>query len=126
MNNEEMRNLETALLEMENVFNRVDKQLDEIAEKLGVTEEVSQNPEPEGTPKNIYGIGEVLYLPIIVKGVRENANGKILYEVSTADDKRIGFKIFESVNDIWKDRTGYCASVPESMLVDKFEKGVKA
>lgn len=106
----------------EKVLGVVDGTLDVLLNEL--EEDLDDTPEVDPrAPKNRYGIGETLYLPVTITGIRESVNGSdILYEVRTANGKRLGFKVFECASDIWRDKDHYMATIPESILMENFKE----
>ena len=93
--------------------------LDMLEKKLDGTPDVN---DPKA-PKNRYGIGEILYLPVKIVGVRESENhSTILYNLQTIDGKRLGFKLFECVTDMMRDKNYYMPTIPEHLLIENFKE----
>lgn len=114
-----VKDVSNYIYDCEESLRNVDKTLDILEKELSNTPDVD-NPR---APKNKYGIGETLYLPVTIAGIRESVNGStILYEVKTAFGKRLGFKVFECASDIWRDKDHYMVSIPENLLVENFEE----
>lgn len=118
-NNMTVKDVSNYIYDCEDSLRNVDKTLDMLEKELSNTPDVD---DPRA-PKNKYGIGETLYLPVTIAGIRESVNGStILYEVKTAFGKRLGFKVFECASDIWRDKDHYMVSIPENLLVENFEE----
>lgn len=118
LNNENLKDFQAVLDSANKTLDAIECVLDRELEIRGEETEV----EPKA-PKNRYGIGETLYLPVKITGIRESVNGStVLYEVKTVDGKRLGFKVFECASDIWRDKDHYMATIPEHLLIKNFKE----
>lgn len=74
-------------------------------------------PEEDNIPINRYGLGEILHVPFKIVGIRsiKDENGKdiVLYDITTAIDQRIGFKIIENDNE-----HHMAVTIPEDYILD--------
>jgi hypothetical protein len=122
LNDETLKDFQAVLDSTYKTLDAMDGMLDRELEVRG--EETEVDPK---APKNRYGIGETLYLPVKVVGIRSrktpNGNNIVLYDFSTTSDQRIGFKIFENASDIWQDKGHYMVSLPEEYIRDHFKEG---
>jgi len=122
LTNENLKDFQAVLYSTYKTLDAMDGMLDRELEVRG--EETEVDPK---APKNRYGIGETLYLPVKVVGIRSrktpDGGNLVLYELTTATDQRIGFKIFEHANDIWHDKDHYMVSLPECYIKDHFKEG---
>lgn len=123
LNDENLKDFQAVLDSTNKTLDSMECLLDRELEVRGEETEV----EPK-IPKNKYGIGETLYLPVKVVGIRSrktpNGGDIVLYELTTATDQRIGFKIFEHASDIWHDKDHYMVSIPEGYIRDHFKEEV--
>ena len=116
------------LKDFQAVLDSADKALDSIECVLDRELEI-RGEETKVEPKisiNRYGLGQTLYLPVKIVGIRSrktpNGNNIVLYDFNTTSDQRIGFKIFENASDIWQDKGHYMVSLPEEYLRDHFKE----
>lgn len=117
-------------MDIEKTINDCEDALENISYVIDMLEkQVVEEPpisEEDNIPINRYGIGQTLYLPVKVVGIRNkktpNGSNIVLYEFSTATDQRIGFKIFENASDIWRDKDHYILSLPEEYIRDHFKE----
>ena len=117
------------LKDFQAVLDSADKALDSIEcvldRELAIRGEETK-VEPK-IPINRYGLGQTLYLPVKIVGIRSrktpNGGDIVLYDLGTTSDQRIGFKIFENASDIWQDKGHYMVSVPEGYIRDHFKEG---
>lgn len=122
LNDENLKDFQAVLDSASKTLDSIECVLDRELEIRG--EEIKVEPK---IPINRYGLGQTLYLPVKIVGIRSrktpNGCNIVLYELSTASDQRIGFKIFEHANDIWSDKDRYLVSLPEEYLRDHFKEG---
>jgi len=116
--------IEKTIKDCENALENISYTIDKLEEQLV---EEATIPEEANIPINKYGLGQTLYLPVKIVGIRSrktpNGNNIVLYDFSTTSDQRIGFKIFENASDIWQDKGHYMVSLPEEYIRDHFKEG---
>jgi len=122
LNNENLKDFQAVLDSADKALDSIECVLDRELEIRG--EETKVEPK---IPINRYGLGQTLYLPVKIVGIRSrktpNGNNIVLYDFSTTSDQRIGFKIFENASDIWQDKGHYMVSLPEEYILDHFKEG---
>lgn len=122
LNDENLKDFQAVLDSADKALDSIECVLDRELEIRG--EETKVEPK---IPINKYGLGQTLYLPVKIVGIRSrktpNGNNIVLYDFSTTSDQRIGFKIFENASDIWQDKGHYMVSLPEEYIRDHFKEG---
>jgi len=122
LNNENLKDFQAVLDSADKALDSIECVLDRELEIRG--EETKVEPK---IPINRYGLGQTLYLPVKIVGIRSrktpNGNNIVLYDFNTTSDQRIGFKIFENASDIWQDKGHYMVSLPEEYIRDHFKEG---
>jgi len=121
LNDENLKDFQAVLDSADKALDSIECVLDRELEIRG--EETKVEPK---IPINRYGLGQTLYLPVKIVGIRSrktpNGNNIVLYDFNTTSDQRIGFKIFENASDIWQDKGHYMVSLPEEYLRDHFKE----
>lgn len=122
LNNENLKDFQAVLDSADKALDSIECVLDRELEIRGKETKVEPN-----IPINKYGLGQILYLPVKVVGIRSkktpNGCNIVLYDFNTTSDQRIGFKIFENASDIWQDKGHYMVSLPEEYIRDHFKEG---
>ena len=122
LNDENLKDFQAVLDSADKALDSIECVLDRELEIRG--EETKVEPK---IPINRYGLGQTLYLPVKIVGIRSrktpNGGDIVLYDLGTTSDQRIGFKIFENASDIWQDKGHYMVSVPEGYIRDHFKEG---
>lgn len=123
LNDENLKDFQAVLDSADKALDSIECVLDRELEIRG--EETKVEPK---IPINRYGLGQTLYLPVKIVGIRSrkapNGDDIVLYELSIATDQRMGFKIFNHVSDIrHDDKDHYMVSIPERYIRDHFKEG---
>ena len=102
--------IEKTIKDCECKLYNVERTIDQLEEQLVEEPTISEESD---TPINKYGIGQTLYLPVKVVGIRSkktpNGGDIVLYELTTA-------------TDIWHDKDHYMVSIPEGYIRDHFKE----